>query len=137
MRVLAKPGDFVVATDASMDALAAVRAPCNAMVVKELLRFCLWKGAWSKLLPPHLAWLRQHDLLEQSEELPDYEFLCNPLWRQLPGAFPCTEDEGLCQRREETVRKAHLCSTPLASIHRCALVPWSRGALAAHQSTTS
>ena len=76
----ARPANFVVATDASMDTLAAVRAPCSSKVVEEMLRYCLRKGAWSKLLPPHLAWLRQHDLLDQSDELPDSEFVCNPLW---------------------------------------------------------
>lgn len=64
----------------AMAAMAAVRAPCNSCVVSELLRLWLRKGAWSKLPPPHLAWLQQHDMLEQSEELFDSEFQRHPLW---------------------------------------------------------
>ena len=80
----AQPCNFVTATDASMDAVAAVSSPCPSAVVGELLRYCLRKGAWSKLLPLHLAWLRQHDLLAVTS------CLCNPLWETIARSLPYT-----------------------------------------------
>ena len=71
---------FVVATDASTTAIAAVKAPLNEAMVKELSRHCLRKGAWAKLLQPQAALLREKNLLEVDDELPADVFLSNPLW---------------------------------------------------------
>ena len=64
---------FVCATDASLDWLAAVRAPLPSTITKELSRHTIRKGVWSKLLPPHSAWRRSHGLLPPEEELPEDE----------------------------------------------------------------
>ena len=72
--------DFVSATDASNNWIAAVRAEVPRGVVEELSRHVLRKGAWSRLLPPGAAWERCHDLLDPQEELPDHVFTVHPLW---------------------------------------------------------
>ena len=76
----ARAADFVVATDASTEAIAAVKAPLCEPMVKELTRHCLRKGAWAKLLQPQAALLREKNLLDVEEELPADVFNSNPLW---------------------------------------------------------
>ena len=66
----ALPLKTVVATDASSSWQAAVSAEINPLVVEEFQRFALQRGAWSRLLPPPAAWLKEHDLLEPESELP-------------------------------------------------------------------
>ena len=67
----AEPANFVTATDASSWGGAAVRAYTSPKAVLELARHSLSKGTWTKLLPPGQAWLREHDLLDASDELPE------------------------------------------------------------------
>ena len=83
----AKPSDFVVATDASMDALAGVVASVPRLVVKEITRHCLKKGNWARLLPAHAAWERGHGILQAEDELPGECFHCNPLWDTVASCF--------------------------------------------------
>ena len=73
---------FLTATDSSNDWMAAVRAPLAAELVGESSRRSLKKGAWSRLLPPHKAWLRANGRLDRSDELPDPDqvFDAHPLW---------------------------------------------------------
>ena len=84
---------FVCATDASLDWLAAVRAPLPSTITKELSRHTIRKGVWSKLLPPHSAWRRSHGLLPPEEELPEDEpaYAANPLWEVMARALTYTE----------------------------------------------
>lgn len=84
----AKPADFMVATDASLDAMAAVRADVSPAITREVSRFCLKKGVWSKLLQPMAAWERAHGILEAENETPGDGFSCNPLWDVMSRAFP-------------------------------------------------
>ena len=74
--------DYVTATDASCECIAAVRAPVSKAFSKELSRHTLRKGNWSKLLPPSKAWAREHEFLPAGEELPDdiEEYKVHPLW---------------------------------------------------------
>ena len=72
--------ECISATDASMSGMGSVRGALPKHVAKELARHCLKKGNWSKLLPPGKAWLRQHDLLEESDELPAEHYVCHPFW---------------------------------------------------------
>ena len=73
---------FVAATDASGNAMAAVRAEIPPLVVQELSRHSLRKGCWSKLLPADKEWQRNHGLLAVEEELPEGEecFRSHPFW---------------------------------------------------------
>ena len=49
-------------------------------VVAEFQRHSLQKGAWTKLLTPPSAWLKEHNLLEPESELPgDFEFSAHPV----------------------------------------------------------
>ena len=76
--------DALFATDASDDALACVRADLPAGVADELFRHTLVKGAWARLLPPPLAWLRSKGLQGGLSELPDgTSFTPHPMWRAL------------------------------------------------------
>ena len=60
----------IIATDASSSWQAAVEAPLPLEVSEELLRHTLQRGAWTRLLSPPAAWLKQHSLLEPGDELP-------------------------------------------------------------------
>ena len=73
---------FLVATDASLTGLAAVRAPLSSLFSQELCRHSLRKSCWSTLLPPGKSWKKQHGLLEPEDELDDAEesFQVHPLW---------------------------------------------------------
>ncbi|CAE8690104.1 unnamed protein product [Polarella glacialis] len=53
--------------------LRACSAPLDKTVSKELLRHCVKKGRWSRLLSPTQAWLREKGLLEAHAEMPDGE----------------------------------------------------------------
>ena len=82
-----KPSNFIVATDASMDAMAGVTAEVHPCVVKEITRYSLKKGNWSRLLPATAAWERSHGLLDAADELPGDSFKCNPLWDTVASCF--------------------------------------------------
>ena len=79
----AQHASMVSATDASMTGMGSVRADLPLSVAQELARHCLKKGNWSKLLPPGKAWLRQHDLLDEEDELPADSYVCHPFWEVL------------------------------------------------------
>ena len=82
-----KPSSFIVATDASMDAMAGVVADVDPAVVKEITRYSLKKGNWSRLLPAAAAWEKSHGLLDAADELPGDTFKCNPLWDTVANCF--------------------------------------------------
>ena len=84
----ARAADFVVATDASTEAIAAVKAPLCEPMVRELTRHCLRKGAWSKLLQPQAALQREKNLLDVEDELPADVFKSNPLWDVIARCLP-------------------------------------------------
>ncbi|CAE7384983.1 unnamed protein product [Symbiodinium sp. KB8] len=76
----AQPLDSIIATDASSGWQAAVSAPVSSEVVAEFQRHSVQRGAWSKLLPPPAAWLKEHNLLEAESELPgDMVFTAHPV----------------------------------------------------------
>ncbi|CAE7600178.1 unnamed protein product, partial [Symbiodinium necroappetens] len=76
----AQPLDSIIATDASSAWQAAVSAPVSSEVVAEFQRHAVQRGAWSKLLPPPAAWLKEHNLLEPESELPgDTVFTAHPV----------------------------------------------------------
>ena len=70
----------VFASDASSQWMAAVRAPLGENAVREICRFSLKKSTWSQLLPPGKAWLKSHDLLDVSDEVPGDAYDSHPLW---------------------------------------------------------
>ncbi|CAE7225139.1 unnamed protein product [Symbiodinium sp. CCMP2592] len=76
----AQPSGTIIATDASSSWQAAVSAEISPAVVAEFQRHSLQKGAWTKLLTPPSAWLKEHNLLEPESELPgDFEFSAHPV----------------------------------------------------------
>ena len=76
----ALPLSTVVATDASSSWQAAVSAEVDPKVVSEFQRFALQRGAWTHLLAPPAAWLKEHNLLEPEAELPgDTVFTAHPV----------------------------------------------------------
>ena len=99
----AQYANFVVATDASNEAMAGVRAPCSPAVSAELSRHCLRKGIWAKLLPPGRALLREHGLLDDEEQVPDESYRTNPLWEVVARALRYHETW-----RREIRRKVHI-----------------------------
>ena len=81
----AKAAPFVAATDASMDYIAAVRAPCPSLISEELFRHVIRKGIWAKLLGPRDAWDRMHGMLDDGDDVPDpaQQYTSHPLWQVL------------------------------------------------------
>ena len=75
---------WAYASDASTSHLAIVRAPLHESIAQEAFRHSLRKGAWVQLLSPNHAWLREHELLDPSQELPEgHKFTPSPVWRAL------------------------------------------------------
>ena len=70
----------VIATDASSSWQAAVQADLHPQVAEEFQRHALQRGAWTRLLSPPAAWLREHALLDAEAELPgDFIFGTHPV----------------------------------------------------------
>ena len=90
----AKHANFVVATDASCDTLAAVRADVTPLMAEELARHSLKKGNWSRLLSPMKAWSKEHGMLDPREELhgeEDEVYATHPLWEVVARGLPYRE----------------------------------------------
>ena len=85
----AQPRGRVCATDASNWGEAGVVTEVDSSVCRELLRHCLSKPTWTKLLPPGKAWERAMGLLPPELELPEksLSYKMNPLWEILARAF--------------------------------------------------
>lgn len=71
--------NVLIATDASLDAMAAVSASVPRHVCEELCRTGLTKGRWTQLLNPHEAWKKQHDLLQPDVEIEE-PYNIHPFW---------------------------------------------------------
>ena len=65
----AQYSNYIDATDASCDTLAAVRADISPLMSQELARHSLLKGNWSRLLSPMKAWAKGHGTLDPAEEI--------------------------------------------------------------------
>ena len=87
----AQYADFISATDASSTAMGAVRASLPPKISCEIARHSLRKGTWTKLLPAEKAWLREHQLLPEDEELPDSAYRTHPLWELLARGLDYSE----------------------------------------------
>lgn len=83
----AKFAGFVVATDASNDVIAGVRAQIDEKVAQEMARHVIRRGVWSRLLPPGQALLRVHGLLDPEDEVPADGYRTHPLWETLARAL--------------------------------------------------
>ena len=82
----------VYATDASTTHIAACEAPLHEELAGECLRHSLMKGSWTRLLSPSAAWLREHDMLDPHDELPDsLPYTPHPVWQVLATALPYRE----------------------------------------------
>ena len=76
----AQPLSTVIASDASSSWQAAVSAEVAPAVVEEFQCHSLQRGAWTKLLAPPSAWLKEHSMLQPEAELPgDLEFTAHPV----------------------------------------------------------
>ena len=78
-----KPSKYIVASDASSKAEAAVRAEVGEQRMRELQRHGLQKGLWSRLLSPAKAFQKERGMLEEDEELPDCSYEMHPLWEKI------------------------------------------------------
>eukprot|EP00435_Cladocopium_sp_Y103_P047846 s453_g14.t1 len=80
--IRASTPELVAAADASNWGEAGVWSRIPKCVGKELIRHCLRKSVWARLLTPSQAVLRGHGLLPEDEELPDENecFQSNALW---------------------------------------------------------
>jgi len=83
--IRAKPSPWLAASDASSWGEAGVISPLPAHAYQELLRHCLRKSLWVKLLTPGAAWERIHGRLNPKDEVLSNEepYKCNPLWTVL------------------------------------------------------
>eukprot|EP00438_Fugacium_kawagutii_P018478 Skav222409 [mRNA] locus=scaffold4005:148863:154871:+ [translate_table: standard] len=75
--------------DASDWGEAVVSTEIGKTMSQELLRHCLNKPSWTRLLSPFKAWLRMRDELDPSMELPNSDefFTEHPLWETAARAF--------------------------------------------------
>ena len=86
MRAPSIPEVFM--SDASEWGSASVRARLPLSLAKEFQRHALSRGAWSKLLTPWKAWLKMHEELFPTDELPDgVPLVSHPLWLLLAQAL--------------------------------------------------
>ena len=69
-----KPSPDLVASDASSRSEAAVVCSVGKEATREFQRHTLQKGLWNRLLSPLQAYMREKDLLDATEELPDGTF---------------------------------------------------------------
>eukprot|EP00438_Fugacium_kawagutii_P006915 Skav203581 [mRNA] locus=scaffold935:89412:94199:+ [translate_table: standard] len=85
----AAPPTVVGASDASNWGEAGVTASIPRQIGKELIRHSLRKSVWNRLLTPHKAWLRGHDMLDPGDELPPgvEQYVSNPLWELVATAL--------------------------------------------------
>ena len=115
----AEPVDFLIATDSSLDWTAGVSARLPRTLSAEVMRRSLKRGVWAKLLPPHKAWLREHALLGEVDQLPDSSYSSHPLWNLL-----ATGLDYEFNWRRKIIGKKHINVTELdANLHaerRCA-----------------
>ncbi len=94
--------DKLIATDASLDCIAAVRATIPVHLSKELCRTALVKGRWTKLLNPSEAWQKQHDCLSPDEEVEE-PYVIHPLWELCARGFQFSE-----AWRQKISKKSHI-----------------------------
>ncbi len=85
LRLKASPD--LVASDASSTSEAAVVCDVGPTATGELHRHTLQKGLWNRLLSPVQAYMREKDLLDACEELPDDTFEglygMHPVWEEI------------------------------------------------------
>ena len=95
--IRARTPELVAAADASNWGEAGVFSRIPRLIGKELIRHCLRKSVWVRLLTPSQAVLRSHGLLPEEEELPDHDecFKSNPLWTWLAEGLKI--QSALCQ----------------------------------------
>lgn len=88
--IRAQPNPWLCASDASGWGEAAVITRVDEKVYLELLRHCLRKSLWVRLLFPVAAWRRAAGLLEAGGEVPEDEtpYTSHPLWQTLVEALP-------------------------------------------------
>ena len=67
----ATPSSRMWLVDASSKKIAVVSTPLGDNAAKELGRFTLRKGSWSRMIPPAMQWARRHNILAEEDELPD------------------------------------------------------------------
>jgi len=78
--------------DASNWGIAHVRSDVPAVAARELQRHLVVKGLWNRMLGRASAWLRTHDLLGDSDQLPGGEaHVHSPLWNQVVQFLAFTE----------------------------------------------
>ena len=129
----AKHANFVVATDASCDTLAAVRADVTPLMAQELARHSLKKGNWSRLLSPMKAWSKEHGMLDPREELhgeEDEVYVTHPLWEVVARGLPYREVWRRVVGRKHHINilelRAHLAEERrIATSHRSIRVPFA------------
>ena len=94
--------DKLIATDASLDCIAAVRATVPVHVSRELCRTSLVKGRWTQLLSPSEAWQKQHDCLSPDDEVNE-PYVIHPLWELCARGFQFVE-----AWRKKVFKKSHI-----------------------------
>eukprot|EP00438_Fugacium_kawagutii_P032098 Skav202519 [mRNA] locus=scaffold1359:335842:340289:- [translate_table: standard] len=92
----------LIATDASLECMAAVDAPLSSTISQELCRTSLIKGRWTRLLTPSQCWEKSHDLLHGDDEIEE-PYSTHILWELCARALHFDE-----LWREPVQRKRHI-----------------------------
>eukprot|EP00435_Cladocopium_sp_Y103_P020708 s2227_g5.t1 len=93
---------FLIASDASLGAMAAVRAEIPWDVSRELCRTSLSKGRWTTLLSPFQSWKRDHEMLAEEDEV-DEPYAVHPFWELCARGFQYKE-----LWRKRVTRSSHI-----------------------------
>ena len=111
-------------SDASDWGTASVKTSVSRTFTQELQRHCLSRGVWGKLLSPWKSWLKQHQLLEEEDELPGAPLVSHPLWLQVAENLPFRLNHKKASRSKKHINLLELQSileveTKLADRRQC------------------
>ena len=120
--------DRILATDASGWGEAGVYLKANAGFVGELVRHSCAKGAWTRLLPPSAAWLRERHLLDADSELPGEQeaYRACPLFTHLARSSQFVFDFASPRTKNRHINEGELKSVIVAEARRAYAKPWHK-----------
>lgn len=78
-----RPSPFLICSDASNRAEAAVSTEVGQEATLELQKYALQKCLWNKLLSPGDAYFREKGLAEEEGQLPEEEYTMHPAWQEI------------------------------------------------------
>ena len=115
----------VYAVDASSRTIAVCSSTLDKAIANEVFRHVNIKGRWTRILSKSSEWLKSHELLEPSDELPGGQtFHASPIWSDVVRStrfecervfnYPLSTHINICELR------AYLCAEAIHGRHSLA-----------------